>query len=66
MPIEKTKHTRKKTFIYDFNGNVTKILSNYFLNVYRQQKFTFKLTIEFSFLRINVVEVNIYSIDVAE
>ena len=53
IPIEKTEHTRKKTFIYDFNG-ITKILSNYLLNIYNQQKFTFKLTIEFSFLLINV------------
>ncbi len=34
-PSEQTEHTRKKTFIYDFNGNVTKILSNYLLNIYR-------------------------------
>ena len=58
IPIEKTEHTRKKTFIYDFNGNVTKILGDYLLNIYRQQKFTFKLTVEFSFLRIKVEEVN--------
>ena len=31
-PIEKTEHTRKKTFIYDFNG-ITKLLSNYLLNM---------------------------------
>jgi hypothetical protein len=49
IPIEKTEHTRKKTFVYDFNGNFTKILGNYLLNIYRQQIFTFKLTIEFSF-----------------
>ena len=54
VPIEKTEHARKKTFVYYFNGNVTKILGNYLLNIYRQQKFTFKLTIEFSFLRIKV------------
>ena len=54
IPIEKTEHTRKKTFIYDFNGNFTKVLDHYLLNIYRQQKFTFKLTIEFSFLRIKV------------
>ena len=54
IPIEKTEHTRKKTFIYDFNGNYTKVLDHYLLNIYRQQKFTFKLTIEFSFLRIKV------------
>ena len=53
-PIEKTEHTRKKTFVYAFNGNVTKILGDYLLNIYRQQKFTFKLTIEFSFLRIKL------------
>ena len=54
IPIEKTEHTRKKTFVYDFNGSIQKVLSNYLLNIYRQQKFTFKLTIEFSFLRIKV------------
>ncbi len=57
-PLEKTEHTRKKTFVYDFNGNVTKILGDYLLNIYRQQKFTFKLTIEFSFMRIKVEEVD--------
>jgi len=54
VPTEKTEHTRKKTFVYPFNGNFTKLLGNYLLNIYRQQKFTFKLTIEFSFLRIKV------------
>ena len=54
VPIEKTEHTRKKTFVYPFNGNFTKILGNYLLNIYKNQKFTFKLTIEFSFLRIKV------------
>ena len=54
VPIEKTEHTRKKTFVYPFNGNFTKLLGNYLLNISRQQKFTFKLTIEFSFLRIKV------------
>ena len=44
--------------MYDFNGNVTKILGDYLLNIYRQQKFTFKLTIEFSFMRIKVEEVD--------
>ena len=38
IPIEKTEHTRKKTFVYDFNGNFTEILGNYLLNIYRQQK----------------------------
>ncbi len=40
IPIEKTEHTRKKTFkfVYDFNhhdsdGNVTKILGNFLLNI---------------------------------
>jgi hypothetical protein len=53
-PIEKTVHTRKKIFIYDFNGGVTKLLGTYLMNIYKQQKFTFKLTIEFSFLLIDV------------
>ena len=54
MPIEKTDHTRKKTFTYDFNGGVTKALGVYLMNIYKQQKFTFKLTVEFSFLLIDV------------
>jgi hypothetical protein len=54
LPIEKTDHTRKKTFVYPFNGNFTKLLGNYLLNIYKNQKNTFKLTIEFSFLRIKV------------
>ena len=54
IPTEKTEHTRKKTFVYNFNGNVTKILNDYLINIYKQQKFTFKLTIEFSFLLIKV------------
>jgi hypothetical protein len=32
LPIEKTEHTRKKTFIYDLNG-ITKVLSKYSLNI---------------------------------
>ncbi len=32
--MEKTEHTTKKTFVYDFNGNETKILGNYLLYVY--------------------------------
>ena len=49
IPIEKTEYTRKKTFIYDFDGGVTKILGIYLMKIYKQQKFTFKSTIEFSF-----------------
>ncbi len=45
IPVEKTEHTRKKTFVYDFNGSVQKVLTNNLLNIYRQQKITFKLTI---------------------
>ena len=33
LPIEKTEHTRKKTFVYAFNGNITKILNNYLMNI---------------------------------
>ncbi len=28
-PIEKTEHSRKKIFVYDFNCNVTKLFGNY-------------------------------------
>ncbi len=38
-------------------GNVTKNLGNFLSNMYRQQKYTFKLTIEFSFSRIKVNKV---------
>ncbi len=38
VPIEKTEHTRKKTFVFPFTGNITKILNNYLMNVYKQQK----------------------------
>ncbi len=55
--LKNRKNTRKKTFVYDFNGNVTKDLGN-IIYIYRQQKYTFKLTIEFSFLWIKVEEVN--------
>ena len=58
LPIEKTEHTRKKTFVYAFNGNIIKILNNYLMNIYKQQKFTFKLTIEFSFLLVCVDDEN--------
>jgi hypothetical protein len=54
VPIEKTEHTRKKTFVYNFNGNVAKVLNNHLMDIYKQQKFTFKLTIEFSFLLIRI------------
>ncbi len=37
IPIEKREHTRKKTFVYDFNDNVTKFLGNYLLNIYRKK-----------------------------
>ena len=38
IPIEKTEHTRKKTFVYAFNGNFTKLLGNYLLNIYINNK----------------------------
>ena len=54
VPTEKTEHTRKKTFVYDFNGNITRSLGNYLMDIYKQQKYTFKLTVEFSFLRVKI------------
>ena len=53
IKIDKT-YNNDDVFVYALNGNVTKLLGDYLLNIYRQQKFTFKLTIEFSFLRIKV------------
>ena len=38
IPIEKTEHTRKKTFVYAFNGGVQKVLSTYLMNIYNNQK----------------------------
>jgi hypothetical protein len=38
VPIEKTEHTRKKTFVYPFNGSFTKRLGNYLLNIYIKSK----------------------------
>jgi len=54
VPTEKTEHTRKKTFVYDFNGNIIRTVGIYLMDIYKQQKYTFKLTIEFSFLRIKI------------
>ena len=54
MPWEKTEHTRKKTVFLPFNYDIyTHDLSqfkNYLYQIYNDQKFTFKLTFEFSFL----------------
>ncbi len=57
-PLETTERTRKKTFVYDFNGIVPKLLGKDLLYIYRKKKYTSKLTIEFSFLRIEVEKVN--------
>ena len=54
-PWEKTPHTRKKTFVYDFNGKV-EILNQYLNEIYKKQKFTFKITLQFSYLLISEVE----------
>ena len=56
IPIEKTEHTRKKTFVFPFNGNVQKSLATNLLNIYKQQKFTFKVAIEFTFLLITIMK----------
>ena len=54
MPWEKTEHTRKKTvflpFNYDIYQNDLSQFKNYLYQIYNDQKFTFKLTFEFSFL----------------
>ncbi len=46
--------------------SVTKILSNYLLYIYRQQNFTFKITIEFSFLRLKVDDENFRPKDIED
>ena len=53
-PWEKTEHTRKKTFVYAFDGHV-QILNQYLNEIYNKQKFTFKITLQFSFLLISEV-----------
>ena len=54
IPIEKTEHAWKKTFYlpfdYDiYNKNLTQFKNDLY-NIYNQQKYTFKITFEFSFL----------------
>ena len=54
VPIEKTEHSRKKTiylpFEYDIYNKDLSQFKNYLLKIYNDQKFTFKITFEFSFL----------------
>ena len=42
FPIETTEHTRKKTLVNDFQGNVAKILGMYLLNICRHQNLLLK------------------------
>ena len=48
----------RKNVVWVFSGGVQKVLSTYLMNIYNNRKFTFKLTIEFSFLLINVDDSN--------
>ena len=54
IPWEKTEHTRKKTvflpFNYDIYQNDLSQFRNYLYQIYNDQKFTYKLTFEFSFI----------------
>ncbi len=54
IPWEKTQHTRKKTVFLPFNYDIYKNdltqFKSYLYQIYNDQKFTFKLTFEFSFL----------------
>jgi hypothetical protein len=54
IPIEKTEHARKKTFYLHFDYDIyNKILTQFkndLYNIYNQQKYSFKITFEFSFL----------------
>ena len=38
VPTEKTEHTRKKTFVYDFNGNIIRTVGNYLMDIYISSK----------------------------
>ena len=54
VPFEKKEHTRKKTFYLPFNYDIYNRDLTQFKNdlykIYNEQKFTFKLTFEFTFL----------------
>ncbi len=56
MPWEKTQHTRKKTvflpFNYEIYQNDLSQFRNYLYQIYNEQKFTYKITFEFSFLSV--------------
>ena len=54
-PWEKTPHTRKKTFVYAFDGNI-ETLTRCLYDIYNKQKLTFKITLQFSYLLISEVE----------
>jgi hypothetical protein len=53
-PIEKTEHKRKKTYVYNCNGNIQKTLPTLLCYIYKQQNLHFKLAIEFSYLLVRV------------
>ncbi len=46
---------RKETFVYEFNGDIL-MLSTHLMSIFNQQKFTFKLSIQFSYMLIKVEE----------
>ena len=54
IPWEKTEHKRKKTVFLPFNYDIyTRNLDEfkkYLYEIYNDQKFTFKITFEFSYL----------------
>ena len=56
VPWEKTEHSRKKTqflpFSYDIYKRDLSQFSSYLHQIFNDQKFTFKITFEFSFLLI--------------
>jgi hypothetical protein len=51
------EHKRKKTFVYEFHGDV-QVLNQYLHDIYTNQKITFKITMEFSFLLIKEIFVD--------
>ena len=57
IPWERTAHSRKKTFSYAFNGDIN-LLSKHISDIYNNQKNTFKITMQFSFLLIKDVQVD--------
>ncbi len=57
VPWEKVEHSRKKTLTYAFDGDVNP-LNKTLYDIYNNQKHTFKVTLQFSYLLIREIEID--------